>query len=37
MEGVAEKIVSDGLFTMMAVGVFMALRKKALSNTVQNA
>lgn len=29
-----EKIISDGMFTMVSVGVFVALRRRALSNTV---
>ena len=35
MDGTVEKVMSDAAFTMATVGAFVALRKKALSNTVK--
>lgn len=34
-DGVVEKVISDGLFTMLAVGVGLGLRKRAIGNAVR--
>lgn len=35
MDGVVQKVISDGVFTMLAVGVELGLRKRAIGTAVR--